>query len=210
MKDLVKKINWKKGDGLVPTIIQDSKTNRILMFGYVSKESLEKTIETGKVWFYSRSKNRLWMKGEESKNYLYLEQILLDCDGDALLIKTRPAGPTCHTLKETCFDESAEDAGQSMTADIDILADLYNTLEKRRQEMPEKSYTTKLFLAGVDRLGAKLMEEATETYQAASKETPKRLTEESADVLYHLLALLAYKKIPLEKVLLEIKKRRRP
>lgn len=200
------KINWQTGGGLVPAIIQDFKTNRVLMLGYLNNESLNKTIASGKVWFYSRSKKRLWMKGEQSKNYLFVKDILLDCDRDTLLIKTNPAGPTCHTLKESCFDAWMK-SFKEQPADIGILAELFNTIETRRREMPAKSYTTHLFLAGIDKLGAKVMEEAVETYQAAVKDTKQRLIEEGADVLYHLWALLAHKKVTLIEVLKELKKR---
>lgn len=201
------KIDWVKEDGLMPAIIQDSKSSKVLMLGYVSEESLVKTVETGKVWFYSRSKKRLWMKGESSKNYLYVDNIFLDCDGDALLITVSPNGPACHTLRESCFDVSEEKVEQKKTGK-GALAELYDVLETRRREMPEKSYTTKLFLSGIDKLGAKVMEESAEVYQSASKDTKQRLIEESSDLFYHLLALLVYKEVSLEEVWEELEKRR--
>lgn len=213
MSNLIKEVNWEKGGGLLPAIIQDAQTSRVLMLGYMNEEALAKTLKAKRVWFYSRARERLWMKGEESKNYLFLVDIKLDCDKDTLLVKVKSAGPTCHLLVESCFDSPQPeihglDAEKMDEVDIGLIAELYKIIEQRRKEMPEKSYTTELFSAGVHRIGAKVMEEAGEVYQAAIKETKQRLVEESVDIIYHLLTLLVYKEVGLEEVLRELKKRR--
>jgi len=197
-KKITKKINWGKGGGLVPAIIQDADTRAVLMAGYMNEESLAKTIDTGKVWFYSRTKKRLWMKGEESGNVLNVVEIKTDCDDDALLIKARPSGPTCHTGDYSCFKETA--VGGELSA-------LFNTIQERKETMPEGSYTASLFKAGLDKMSLKVSEEAMEVVHAAQKQTRERLVEESADLLYHLFVLLAEKKISLVDVEAELKKR---
>jgi len=203
MKIKLNKIDWQKNNGLIPTIIQDIQTSRILMLGYMNKESLAKTIATDKVWFFSRTRKKLWMKGEESKNYLFLKDIKLDCDNDTLLIKAKPAGPTCHLKNESCFDAS----GVKNRAEIGIIAKLFEIIENRKKEMPKNSYTVSLFKKGLKKIESKIMEEAEEVCRAAKNETRQRVIEESVDVIYHLLVLLAYKNIKLEKILEEIKKR---
>ena len=198
MKDIGKKINWEKGGGLVPAIVQDADTRAILMAGYMNEESLAKTQETGKVWFYSRTKKRLWMKGEESGNVLNVVEIKTDCDDDALLVKARLVGPTCHTGDYSCFKETPG-GGE--------LSTLFNTIQERKETMPEGSYTASLFKAGLDKISLKVSEEAMEVVHAAQKQTRERLIEESADLLYHLFVLLAEKKISLADVEAELKKR---
>ncbi|MBT4120544.1 MAG: bifunctional phosphoribosyl-AMP cyclohydrolase/phosphoribosyl-ATP diphosphatase HisIE [Candidatus Magasanikbacteria bacterium] len=206
MKNVTKKINWKKTDDLIPTVIQDEQTNRVLMLGYMNKKALKKTIKTKKVWFFSRTKKRLWMKGEESKNYLLLKNIDLDCDNDTLLIKVKPIGPTCHSGLESCFDNKNM---KKNIINVGIIAELYSVIEKRKKELPKNSYTTKMLEQGLSKMEEKIMEEAEEVCQAAKKETKQRLVEESVDVLYHLLVLLVYKDVKIEKILREIKKRRK-
>src|SRR3990167_6049834 len=136
MKSLTNKIDWKKVSGLVPAIIQDGSNGLVLMLGYMNKEALEKTEYSGFVWFYSRTKERLWMKGEESGNTLKVKGILVDCDQDTVLVKAIPAGPTCHTGKDSCFDE---------TADADSLRELFSTIASRKKNLPAGSYTASLF-----------------------------------------------------------------
>ncbi len=200
MKDLIKQINWNKSDGLVPVIIQDVCIGEVLMLGYMSKKSLVKTLKTKKVWFYSRSKKRLWMKGEVSKNVLELVDIKVDCDGDALLISAKPAGPTCHTGQMSCF-------GLGFTKQ-DALLELFETIEDRKLKMPKGSYTTSLFKEGVFKICSKVAEESGEVIKAATKESKKRLVEESADLVYHLFVLLVEKNIKLKEVCSELKKRK--
>lgn len=201
MKDLIKKIDWEKGGGLVPAIIQDNATGAVLMLGYMNGESLTKTLKTKKVWFYSRSRSRLWMKGETSGNFLKLTEIKFDCDSDALLIKAQPAGPICHTGDYSCFQDRKT---------IDELSSLFETIIDRKNKMPQGSYTASLFRAGLNKISLKVAEEALEVIQAAQKETKLRLTEETADLIYHLFVLLAEKKVNLSDVETQIKKRQKP
>ncbi|MDP9249632.1 MAG: bifunctional phosphoribosyl-AMP cyclohydrolase/phosphoribosyl-ATP diphosphatase HisIE [bacterium] len=197
-KLISKKVDWKKMNGLVPVVIQDSFTGLVLMLGYMNQEALTKTIKTGFVWFFSRTKNRLWKKGEASGNTLKVVDIKLDCDKDTLLIKTLPKGPTCHTGDTTCFSEIF--AGNSMR-------DLFATIANRKQKLPKNSYTTSLFKAGLDKISLKVAEESLEVIHAAQKETRKRLIEETVDLLYHLFVLSAEKGVSLEQIESEIKKR---
>ena len=199
-KKPILEINWKKMDGLIPVIIQDISSDKVLMLGYVNIEALEKTISTGRMWFFSRSKNRLWLKGEESKNYLYVKEIKPDCDSDSLLIKVKPAGPTCHTGEYSCFKESAKDG-------LKFISELYYLLNSRKKELPKNSYSATLFKDGVDKIVQKIGEEATEVVIAGKNESNQRIIEESSDLLYHLLILLIEKNIPLDKIVLELKKR---
>jgi len=199
MKNLIKKINWQKNKGLVPAIIQDFNTGAVLMLGYMNQESLVKTLKTNKVWFYSRSRQRLWMKGEISKNTLTPIEIKPDCDNDTLLIKARPAGPTCHKGNYSCFKERSK---------LDELPDLFKVIQDRKTLMPKNSYTASLFKAGLDKISLKVAEEGLEVVQAAQKETKRRLTEESVDLVYHLFVLLVQKGINLEEFQAEVKKRK--
>lgn len=196
----VDKINWKKGNGLTPAIVQDSKTSRVLMLGYFNKKSLIKTIKTKKVWFYSRTKKRLWQKGESSNNYLEVKNIFVDCDNDAILVKVIPNGPTCHTKAASCFKNQQQDS------DFDI-TNLYATILNRKITLPKNSYTAKLLKAGLNKINKKIIEEATEVIMASSSESKQRLAEEVCDLLYHLLVLLAFKNIGLNKINNEFKKR---
>jgi len=199
MKNIIEKINWEKVNGLVPAIIQDIKTGRVLMLGYMNKIALKKTIKTKKVWFFSRTKNRLWQKGEKSGNFLKCVNISPDCDMDTLLISAIPSGQTCHMGAESCFGEKIS---------VGIVDELYSVIESRLVSMPKKSYTTFLFKKGIDKICAKIAEESGEVIKSAQKETRKRLVEESVDLLYHLFVLLVAKKIGLKDVLKEIYKRR--
>ncbi len=202
VKDLIKKIDWNKSGGLVSAIIQDATTGTVLMLGYMDRQAFAKTIKTKRVWFYSRSKKRLWMKGETSGNYLKLVKITMDCDGDALLISAEPAGPTCHTGQVSCFGGEFREQN--------ALLELFETILDRKIKMPKGSYTTSLFKEGVFKICSKVAEESGEVIKAATKESRKRLIEESADLLYHLFVLLAEKNIKLNKVYSEINKRKKP
>lgn len=199
-KEITRTINWDKMSGLVPAVIQDINTNNVLMLGFVNKESLTKTIETSKVWFFSRTKNRLWLKGEESKNYLNVEDILFDCDSDSLLIKVIPAGPTCHTGNYSCFNEKPNN-------NLEFLSELYSLIVLRKKELPSNSYTSKLFTDGFDRIIQKVGEEAIEVIIAAKNESEQRLIEESSDLLFHLMILLVEKNISLYKIIEELQNR---
>lgn len=199
MKNLTNKIDWDKGKGLVPAIIQDAATGAVLMLGYMNKQSLAKTLKTKKVWFYSRSKKRLWMKGETSKNVLTLVKIIPDCDSDTLLVKARPAGPTCHTGVYSCFKESKN---------ADILLDLFRIIQDRKNKMPKGSYTASLFKAGLDKISLKVSEEALEVVHAVQKQTKTRLIEEPVDLIYHLFVMLVEKNISFKDVADEVDKRK--
>ncbi|MDR0612478.1 MAG: bifunctional phosphoribosyl-AMP cyclohydrolase/phosphoribosyl-ATP diphosphatase HisIE [Dysgonamonadaceae bacterium] len=193
-------LDFNKTGGLIPAIIQDYQTNKVLMLGFMNEESLAKTRETGKVTFFSRSRQRLWTKGEESGNFLFVVSVSEDCDGDTLLIKVNPAGPVCHTGNDTCFNETNEE-------DIMFLKYLQDFILSRRREMPEGSYTTSLFKAGVGRMAQKVGEEAVETVIEAMTGNDDRLLYESSDLLYHLIVLLTYKGFRIEDLAQELKKR---
>ncbi len=175
--------DWSKNDGLIPAIVQDANSLRVLMLGYVNQEALQKTLSSGLVTFYSRSKQRLWQKGETSGHVLRLVDVKLDCDKDTFLIMVEPEGPTCHLGTRTCFGEANE------TADLSVLADLVATIHERRVTAPPDSYTAKLFAAGVTRIAQKVGEEGVETALAAATKSPA-LASEAADLIYHLLVLL--------------------
>jgi phosphoribosyl-ATP pyrophosphohydrolase/phosphoribosyl-AMP cyclohydrolase len=193
-------LDFEKTGGLIPAIIQDDDTNKVLMLGYMNREALSKTQETGKVTFFSRTKQRLWTKGEESGNFLYVVSIKEDCDRDTLLIKVNPAGAVCHTGADTCFDEENKE-------DILFLKYLQHFIEKRYKERPEGSYTTSLFESGVNRMAQKVGEEAIETVIEACNGTADRLIYESADMLYHLIVLLTSKGLSIEDLARELRKR---
>jgi phosphoribosyl-ATP pyrophosphohydrolase/phosphoribosyl-AMP cyclohydrolase len=171
---------WEKQDGLLPAIVQDAATHRVLMLGYMDRAALEATLGTGRVTFYSRSRARLWVKGETSGNGLELVSIAADCDGDSLLVLARPQGPTCHRGTTSCFDE----------APGDFLAELDALIAMRQTQRPEGSYTTKLFDAGTRRIAQKVGEEGVETALAAVVQGDAELLGESADLIYHLMVLL--------------------
>lgn len=170
--------------GLIPAIVQDANSGRVLMLGYMSPEALEKTRETGLVTFFSRERGRLWTKGETSGNTLELVEVRADCDGDALLVRAIPHGPTCHTGQTSCF-------GDAETVPLgEVLAELFRVIEARKAERPEDSYTARLLDAGLPEIGRKVAEEAVEVAMEAAG-GGARAVEESADLLYHLLVLLS-------------------
>jgi phosphoribosyl-ATP pyrophosphohydrolase/phosphoribosyl-AMP cyclohydrolase len=193
-------LDIEKVNGLIPAIIQDNDTNKVLMLGYMNEEALAKTQETGKVTFFSRTKRRLWTKGEESGNFLNVVSIKDDCDHDTLLIKVNPVGAVCHTGADTCFDEENKE-------DIMFFKYLQLFIEKRYKEMPEGSYTTSLFQSGVNRMAQKVGEEAIESVIEACNGTDDRLIYESADMLYHLIVLLTSKGLSIEDLARELQKR---
>ena len=187
------KLNYKRGNGLIPAIIQDAKTNVVLMLAYMNDESLEVTKRTGKVTFYSRSRNRLWTKGETSGNYLLMKEILPDCDSDTLLIKAEPQGPACHTGSDTCFNEENKTAGSFLYQLEEIITD-------RKKNPSKKSYTSSLFRKGLRKIAQKVGEEATEVVIDAIDEQNDTLKEEIADLIYHLFVLMAEKNISLNEI----------
>ena len=193
-------LDFEKMGGLVPAIIQDNNTGKVLMLGFMNEEAFKKTEETGKVTFYSRTKQRLWMKGETSGNTLTVVSITADCDNDTLLIKAIPAGPVCHTGADTCFDEKNDEP-------IMFLKYLQDFIDRRHKEMPEGSYTTSLFNSGVNRMAQKVGEEAVETVIEATNGTDYRLVYEASDLIYHLIVLLTSKGLRIEDLAVELKKR---
>ena len=198
------KIDFDKMGGLVPAIIQDAVTKNVLMLGFMNEEAYQKTIDTKKVTFWSRTRNCLWTKGETSGNYLNLVDIRLDCDNDTLLVKVHPQGPTCHLGTDTCWGED-----NSLTP-ILFLSELQNFIDKRHQEMPENSYTTSLFKKGINKMAQKVGEEATETIIEATNGTNEQLVYESSDLLYHLIVMLTAKGLSIEDVASELIKRHDP
>ena len=186
-------------DGLIPAVVQDARTDVVLMLGYMNAAALEKTQETGLVTFFSRSKQRLWTKGESSGNVLHLRTILLDCDHDAILIKAEPAGPVCHTGADTCWGEQNQSAY--------FLPTLENVIRERRAAAPEDSYTARLFAEGIPKIAQKVGEEAVETVIESLGNNRERLLDETADLLYHLLVLLATKEVKLEEVEAKLRER---
>lgn len=197
-------INFDKMNGLVPAIIQDATTRKVLMLGFMNKEAYEKTVETGKVTFYSRTKERLWTKGEQSGNFLNVISIQNDCDQDTLLIQVHPTGPVCHTGTDTCWGEKNE------ANPLLFLSELQDFIEKRYQEMPEGSYTTSLFKDGLNRMAQKVGEEALEAVIEAVNGSNERLIYEGSDMLYHLIVLLTAKGMRIEDMASELQQRHNP
>lgn len=197
-------IDFDKGNGLVPAIVQDADTRRVLMLGYMNREAYEKTLETQLVTFFSRSRQCLWTKGESSGNRLHLVKALVDCDADALLILAHPDGPTCHTGTDTCWGQDNE------PNPLAFLTELQDFIDKRRQEMPEGSYTTSLFRDGTKRIAQKVGEEALESVIEAVSGNDERLLYEASDMLYHLIVLLSSKHLRIEQVVQELVCRHKP
>ena len=197
-------IDFEKTGGLVPAIIQDATTKTVLMLGYMNKEAFDKTLETKKVTFYSRSRQCLWTKGETSGNFLELVDIKVDCDNDALLVKANPQGPTCHTGTDTCWGEKNE------KNPLLFLTYLQDFINRRHEEMPEGSYTTSLFKDGLNRMAQKVGEEALEAVIEACNGTNERLIYEGSDMIYHLIVLLTSKGLRIEDLAKELQVRHDP
>jgi phosphoribosyl-ATP pyrophosphohydrolase/phosphoribosyl-AMP cyclohydrolase len=193
-------IDFKKyTDGLVPVIVQDASTNVVLMLGFMNEEALSKTLETKLATFYSRSKQRLWTKGETSKNYLHLVDIKTDCDNDTILIKANPEGPVCHTGADTCFDEK--------NINKDFLTYLEKIIQSRKEEGGESSYVNSLFKKGINKIAQKVGEEAVELVIEAKDNDEERFKSEAADLLFHYLVLLNAKGCNLERIVQVLKSR---
>lgn len=197
-------------EGLIPGIVQDARTGQALMLGYLDAEALRRTLTSGEVWFYSRSRQELWHKGATSGSFLKLRAITADCDQDALLLQVEPTGPVCHTGAVSCFfNPVAEAAAEPGPAGPGIMTELFQVIQERGQTRPEGSYTARLLEGGVDRIGKKVVEEAAESIIAAKNAEPQAIAYEVADLLYHTLVLLAATGVPLEAVWEELRKRRR-
>jgi len=194
---------WQKMDGLLPAVVQDAFDGRVLMQGYMNREALAHSLDSGVVTFWSRSKERLWTKGETSGNTLALQAVHADCDGDCLLLLATPAGPVCHRNTDTCFDADAS----TVLPELAFLGALEKLIAQRDRERPEDSYTTSLFEAGIRRIAQKVGEEGVETALAAAAGGREELANESADLLYHLLVLLRASGLPLKDVIQVLKSR---
>lgn len=193
-------IDFEKGDGLVPAIIQDASTGKVLMLGYMNDAAYTQTKAEGKVTFYSRSKERLWTKGETSGNFLHVVDMLIDCDNDTILVKANPVGPVCHTGADTCFKEDNK-------ADVGFLMKLAAVIKDRKNNPSEKSYTTSLFEKGVNKIAQKVGEEAVELVIEAKDDNKELFLNETADFLYHLLVLIEHKGYTLNEVMEVLKER---
>jgi phosphoribosyl-ATP pyrophosphohydrolase/phosphoribosyl-AMP cyclohydrolase len=197
-------IDFEKMGGLVPAIIQDATTKNVLMLGFMNQEAYDKTVATKHVTFWSRTRNTLWTKGETSGHFLNLIDMKIDCDNDTLLVRVNPIGPTCHTGTDTCWGEENE------SNPLLFLTELQDFINKRKQEMPEGSYTTSLFTKGINKIAQKVGEEALETVIEATNGTNDNLVYEASDLLYHLLVMLTEKGLRIEDVALELQKRHDP
>lgn len=204
-------INFDKStDGLVPAVIQDAETGKILMLGYMNREAYDKTVTENVVTFFSRSKQRLWTKGETSNNFLHVQEIMVDCDGDTLLIKAHPAGPVCHTGADTCFNETNQrgisfadlpNAGKASSGRGQFLNYLQQVIHERKMNPVEQSYTASLFKRGVNKIAQKVGEEAVELVIEAKDNNDHLFKGEAADLLFHFLVLLEQKNINLDDVI---------
>ena len=193
-------VDWEKGGGLVPAIVQDAKTEQVLMLGYMNEASLAKTQDTRLVTFYSRSRQELWTKGETSGNTLKLQSITVDCDNDTLLVRAVPTGPTCHEGTVSCFGDTGPEG-------LGFLSYLEDLIDRRKSADADSSYTASLLQGPLRRAAQKVGEEGVETALAAVAETEDKLTSEAADLVYHLLVLLAAKDVKFESVIAELKAR---
>jgi phosphoribosyl-ATP pyrophosphohydrolase/phosphoribosyl-AMP cyclohydrolase len=203
--DAFANVDFSKGDGLVPAIVQDADTGAVLMMAYMSREALEQTLARKRAVFYSRSKQRLWEKGETTGHTLDVVGVALDCDADTLLVSARARGPACHNGTLTCFGDQPRTAATS----IAFLAKLEAVVAQRATEKPDASYTAKLLAKGINKVAQKVGEEGVETALAGVNETDQKLVEESADLLFHLLVLLRARGVALESVVRELEKRHR-
>ena len=197
-------------NGLVPAIAQSATSGEVIMLGYMNPGSLKRTLEGGEVWFYSRSRSDLWHKGEVSGNYMRLKSASLDCDGDTILLRVEPDGPICHTGNPTCFFTSFEELPDFARQEKGpgIVEELFAVIQDRKKEMPEGSYTTRLFQEGLERISQKVIEEAGETALAGAKGDSDRVVSELADLLYHSLVLLSASGVRPEDVWQELRQRR--
>ncbi len=198
---------WQKMDGLLPAIVQDVFDGRVLMQAYMNCEALQTSLESGRVTFWSRSRQQLWTKGETSGNTLELVAVHADCDSDCLLVLAKPHGPSCHRGTDTCFDDDLSEHGQRVAPELSFLAGLERLIHEREVQRPQDSYTTQLFDAGVKRIAQKVGEEGVETALAATAGNEKELVNESADLLYHLLVLLRARNLSLADVVETLKAR---
>lgn len=202
----IQKVDFKKGMDLVPAIVQDASTNRVLMQAYMNEEALRLTFVSGKTHFWSRTKGRIWMKGEESGHYSLLQNAFLDCDNDAILFKVQQVGPVCHTGEESCFFKPIE-TENGKAIDAKMLERLFEVIKERIQNPSEKSYVSRLTGKGEDAVLQKIGEEAVEVILAAKTNNPDETIYEAADEIFHILVMLAQKGIPLSSIFEELDRR---
>jgi len=205
----IERIDWNKGDGLVPAIVQHATTGSVLMLGYMDRAALSATLARDRVVFFSRSKRRLWEKGETSGNFLELVDVRADCDADTLLVSALPAGPVCHTGSATCFGDApaTDTSAPTAAAPPGFLWQLDQLIAQRIADAPESSYTARLYASGVRRIAQKVGEEGLEVALAGAGEPDAALVAESADLIYHLLVLLRTRSLPLAAVIAELQRR---
>ena len=202
----IERVDFSKSDGLAPAIVQDADTGAVLMLAYMNREALEQTLKRARAVFYSRSKQRLWEKGETTGHTLDVVDVALDCDNDTLLVTARPRGPACHNGTLTCFGDEPRNAATS----IAFLAKLESVIAQRATEKPEDSYTARLIAKGINKVAQKVGEEGVETALAGASESDEKLVEESADLLFHLLVLLRARGLTLRQVVTKLESRHRP
>ena len=193
--------------GLIPAILQDYKSGRVLMMAYMNKEAYKKTIKTSKATFWSRSRQKIWVKGESSGNYQYVKDIKIDCDKDTLLLLVDPQGPACHTGNESCFYRKIDEIFNDKDNDLSFLNELYKIIVDRKENPTKNSYTSKMLKKGIDRIGKKIGEEASEVIIAAKNEDKEEIIYESADLIYHLMIMLVLNNISLDEINEELKRR---
>jgi phosphoribosyl-ATP pyrophosphohydrolase/phosphoribosyl-AMP cyclohydrolase len=208
IKAFIKKVDFKKGNDLVPAVVQDVSTGQVLMQAYMNEEALRLTLSTGKTHFWSRTKGRIWMQGEESGHYSLVQNAILDCDNDALLFKVQQVGPVCHTGKETCFYSPIKAEAEEMV-DAKMLERLFEVIKERIKNPSEKSYVSRLTAKGENAVLQKIGEEATELILAMKMDDPKEATLEAADVFFHILVSFAQKGYSLNNIFEELEQRHR-
>jgi len=206
IEDFIAKVNFEKGNGLVPAIVQDASNDQVLMQGYMNEEALRLTLASGKTHFWSRTKGRIWLKGEESGHHSLVQNAVLDCDNDAILFKVQQIGPVCHTGEQSCFHKPLK-AEDKQEVDAKMLERLFEVIKERIRNPTQKSYVSRLTAKGEDAVLQKIGEEATEIILAAKEDNPKEITHEAADVLFHIMVLFAQKGIPLTRIFEELERR---
>ncbi|TET26199.1 MAG: bifunctional phosphoribosyl-AMP cyclohydrolase/phosphoribosyl-ATP diphosphatase HisIE [Candidatus Bathyarchaeum sp.] len=206
IKAFIEKVNFGKGNGLVPVVVQDASNNRVLMQAYMNEEALRLTLASGRMHFWSRTKGRIWMKGEESKHYSLVQNAVLDCDDDAILFKVQQIGSVCHTGEETCFHKPLK-AEDKQGVDAKMLERLFEVIKERIRNPSEKSYVSRLTSKGEDAVLQKIGEEAVELILAVKADNPKEVTHEAADVIFHILVAFAQKGYNLNSIFEELDRR---
>lgn len=206
IKAFIQQVDFKKGKGLVPAIVQDTSSGRVLMQAYMNEAALGLTLASGKTHFWSRTKGRMWMKGEESGRYSLVQNAILDCDNDAILFKVQQVGPVCHTEEETCFYKPIK-ADECQAVDSKMLERLFEVIKERIRNPSEKSYVSRLTAKGEDAVLQKIGEEAVEIVLAAKENNVKEITHEAADEIFHIMVMFAQKGIPLNNIFEELERR---